>query len=394
MKRVIYVIEYTKWDPEATEYKDWITGVRITKLTGYKGHSHHLYFTNSGWYRNGKKLLFGSDRDNRTNLFSIDLDTYEINQLTDLEPVELPSETCFLQTCINSTCDEAYFSYKNNIMALDLNTLQYRVLYETPVGFHGSLNCTSDGKYLCYGISQDVSDRIKVPSRDDGIYYAGFRETFEARPLSKILRINTDGSGWKCIWEENTWIGHINTSPRLPNIITFCHEGPWDRVDNRIWSLDLDSGTAMKVRPRENEEIIGHEYWHADGIHIGYHGIHKDGSKLFGKIRYDNTEKLEVNFPHDTGHIHSNDFSLIVGDGYRDGRLIRLWKWNGIGFDGPRILCEHRSSFNLQKLHAHPRFAPDGKKVLFTSDIAGYGNLYLAEVPDFYSLPELDRIRL
>lgn len=67
---------------EMTNYKDPVSGVLVTQLTNYKGHSHHFYFTNVGWYAGGNKLLFGSDRNNRTNLFCVELATGEIEQLT------------------------------------------------------------------------------------------------------------------------------------------------------------------------------------------------------------------------------------------------------------------------------------------------------------------------
>ncbi len=59
------------------------------------------------------------------------------------------------------------------------------------------------------------------------------------------------------------------------------------------------------------------------------------------------------------------------------------------GFDGPRILCEHRSSAHIQHTHVHLRFSPDGSYVVFTSDMSGYGNVYTVDVPDFADLPEL-----
>ena len=52
--------------------------------------------------------------------------------------------------------------------------------------------------------------------------------------------------------------------------------------------------------------------------------------------------------------------------------------------DGPRVLYEHRSSFHIQQVQVHPRFGSDGRQVLFTSDISRYGNVYLAEVPEFW----------
>ena len=41
-------------------FEDLETGISIKQLTQHKAHSHHLYFTNPGWYDNGRKLLFGS----------------------------------------------------------------------------------------------------------------------------------------------------------------------------------------------------------------------------------------------------------------------------------------------------------------------------------------------
>ncbi len=73
------------WSPEWEDFVDPRSGVSVRQLTNYKGHSHHLYFTNPGWFDNDRKLLFSSDRENRTNLFSINLETGEITQLTDLE---------------------------------------------------------------------------------------------------------------------------------------------------------------------------------------------------------------------------------------------------------------------------------------------------------------------
>jgi oligogalacturonide lyase len=376
-----------KWLPEWKDYADPYSGVTVRQLTNYKGHSHHLYFTNPGWYENGRKLLFSSDRENRTNLFSLELESGEITQLTDLEPIPPPYELVFLDTCVNSVRDEAYFWYQRQIVALDLQNLELRPLWEMSEQFMPSmLNCTADGQYVCAGLFENLSDRFPI-DLDRG--YVGFREIWATKPLSRIMQVATNGNGAETVWEERNWIGHVNTSPTQSHLLTFCHEGPWDKVDNRIWMLDLNTGQAWMIRPRQGGEIVGHEYWHADGDHIGYHGRWPDGEKFFGKIRYDNTGRIEVKFPHETGHIHSNDFSLIVGDG---GRVVRLWQWNGQDFDGPRVLCEHRSSAHVQQVHVHPRFDPTGEQVVFTSDVSGYGNVYLVKAPEFESLPKLDKI--
>jgi oligogalacturonide lyase len=248
------------------------------------------------------------------------------------------------------------------------------------------LNCTSDGRFVCAGIFEDLAARFRI---DYGRGYVGFRETWEAGPLSRIARIATDGSGGETVWQEQTWIGHVNTSPTQPNLLTFCHEGPWDKVDNRIWGFDLATGEAWRIRPRDGEEAVGHEYWLADGLHVAYHGRWPDGRKCFGRVRYDGTDRVEVDFPHETGHMHSNEFELLVGDG---SPYVRLWHWDGETFDGPRILAEHQSTMHIQKVHVHPRFSPDGRHVVYTSDRSGYGNVYWVRVPEFETLPSIEDV--
>jgi len=370
--------------PERREVVDPVSGIALRQLTAYKTNNHHVYFTNPGWYDRDRRMLFGSDRADRTNLYSIQLESGEITQLTDLDPVGLPRETQFLTVCVNPVRDEAYFWYDRDLRALDLETFEQRVLWTMPERFTRSMiNCTADGLYVCAGVFEDLSDRVRIDTLRG---YVGFREIFAARPESRIMRVAVDGSGAECAWHERCWIGHVNTSPTRPDILTFCHEGPWDQVDNRIWGLDLSTGKAWTIRRPEDGEAVGHEYWHAGGDLIGYHGRRPDGRKFFGKVRYDDSARFEVDFPGETGHVHSNDFNLVVGDG---AGYIRLWQWNGEGFDGPRALAHHRSSMKIQQAHPHPRFTRDGKRVVFTSDWTGYCQVYEADVPDFTSLPDI-----
>lgn len=373
------------WPSEITEYEDTDSGAKVKQLTRHRAHSHHFYFTNSGWYANDSKLLISSDRYNATNLYGLDLQTGELQQLTDLEPLPLPREVEFLRACVNPTKDETYFWYGLDLVALDLTTLESRVLYKMEEGWDVSMiNCSADGAHVYASISEDMSDRFRV---DYLRGYVGFAETWEAMPLSKIIKVATDGSGGESVFEEKYWIGHVNTSPTKSNILTFCHEGPWHKVDNRIWGFDVSTGKAWKIRAPQHGENVGHEYWHADGERVGYHGRNPDGTKFLGHCKFDDTDHVENNFPGNTGHIHSNDPNLIVGDG---GRVVRLWKWTGDKYEGPRVLCRHDSSSKIQQLHVHPRFSAKGDQVVFTTDVTGYGNVYLVDIPDFDQLPQID----
>lgn len=371
----------TRFLPEWRTFTDPQTQVEIKQLTHYKGHSHHLYFTNPGWYDEGRKLLFGSDRCNRTNLFSLDLESGGITQLTDLEPASAD----FLFSSVNPCRPEVYFWHERVLMALDLHTLAERSLYRVPDGYTVNMtNVTADGKYVCTGIYEDLSARFQVDLLRG---YVGFAEYWAAKPHAQILRISTETGASDVVFEEHYWIGHVNTSPQYPHLLSFCHEGPWDKVDHRIWGLNLSNGEVWKIRPPQGQERVGHEYWFADGEHIGYHGHDADGQAFYGRIRYDNTDRVEALFPGGSTHFHSNDLRLIVGDGHRDDPRLLLWRFADGQFEGPRTVLTHRGSFHIQQLHVHPRFSPDGKQILFTSDLSGYGQLHLVDTPDFDALP-------
>ncbi|MDB5084982.1 MAG: Oligogalacturonide lyase, partial [Bacilli bacterium] len=281
---------------------------------------------------------------------------------------------------------------------------QEEVLYQLPSGYRfGNLSSTADGKTLCFGLIEDLSSLIKTNLK---VGYAGFEETEAHRPHSQICTLSLINGQSQVIHEERRWIGHINTSPTQAHLLSFCHEGPWEKVDHRIWVMDMNAGSIWKVRSDAPGQYAGHEYWHADGVHIGYHGftetLEREDGKFIGSIRYDNSEREEYEFPYQNMHIHSNDFNVIVGDGqqasayhgerYQD--CIFVWKKTENAMEGPHILCKHRGSFHIQNIHVHPRFSTDGTQVLFTSDRTGYGNVYLADVPEVDSLPLLQQGQL
>jgi len=270
-------------------------------------------------------------------------------------------------------------------MAVDLPTRRSRELFVVEPGWCISMsNCSADGRHVYFGTWQDLSDRIETDLLRG---YVGFRETWAARPHSRIHRVAVADGAAAVVFAEDYWIGHVNTSPTQPDHLTFCHEGPWDCVDNRIWGLDASSGKAWKIRPTAAGETVGHEYWYRDGLHIGYHGRTAEGRPMLGRIRFDSTEACECDFPGQTGHIFSHDDSLVVGDG---GGVIRLWRKEGDRYAPPRILCRHDSAMRIQQTHPHPRISPDGRYVVFSSDRSGYGNVYTVPLVPFDSLPLTD----
>ena len=388
---------YEIYPPERKQFEDRASGVTVWQLTNYKGHSEHPYFTDDGWYDNDRRMLFVSDRNNARNLFSIEVESGEISRLTDMKPGKNDIR-CPMQ--VNHILNETYYSHNGCVYALNLSTLETRPIYIIPKGFNfGGARPTGDGRQVVAGLSQDLSAAIKS---NLAAGYIGFGEIFAAKPDCRIVKIGLSDNKPETAWQEKCWVGHVNPSPVKGNLITFCHEGPWELVDHRIWMLDLDTGKAVKFRERRVEkEMIGHEYWFADGEHVGYQ-VHcpaagnpgtesrENHASFFGFARYDGTGETEAPAVRVPGpdHVHSVDFNFVVSD---TGKTIKGYKYNGRDFDGPRIITMHDGSFDWGAHHPHPSITRDGKHVVYNSTASGYCNIYMTAIPDdFYSLPPLE----
>jgi oligogalacturonide lyase len=366
---------------ETKPYIDRVSGVKVTQLTDYKGHSHHFYLTNPGWYAQGRKLLFSSDRNNRTNLFGVDLETGDIEQLTDLDPVPLPREVEFVRASKNPVHEEVYFWHDLQLLALDIASRRTRVLLEIEPRWCVSMtNCSADGRHVYFGSWEDQSHKFEVDLLRG---YVGFAETWEARPLSRVERVEISTGRHAVVFEEQYWIGHVNTSPTNSDLLTFCHEGPWDKIDHRVWGLRSSTGQSWRLRPCGPGEGVGHEYWFADGCRIGYHGYGPQGG-FFGHMDVDGNNRIETAVPGRCGHVFSLDGRLVVDD---FGGAIRLWRMAEGAYEQPCILCRHDSTMHIQQAHPHPRISPDGRYVVFSSDRSGYGNVYTAPLVEHDSLP-------
>jgi len=280
--------------------------------------------------------------------------------------------------------DAAYFWSAGALYGLDLSTLQERPLWELPDKTRGGMpNCGCDGAYVYFALTPDLSDRLNFgPAHGQ----AAFEQYRAARPRSRICRVPTSGGEAETLWEEDCWIGHINTSPVEPNLLTFCHEGPWPLVEQRIWGLDSNTKSVWKIRPESEGIVIGHEYWFADGSRVGYHGRTHDRVPLWGNADPLGGDFAEFPILRPSMHFHSLGAALLVSDGSAGDPYLRLWKRHDDAYEG-WVLCRHACSFHSQRVHVHPAMTSDGRGVIFTSDMQEYGNIYSAEIPDLESLP-------
>ena len=188
------------------------------------------------------------------------------------------------------------------------------------------------------------------------------------------------------VLETRAHINHIQASPTDPDLIEYCWEGPWR--PQRMWVTNLpgdDGGPLGRQRPNEAR---GHEFWFEDGSRVGYHGYKEttDGRvATIGTVSSDGKEEWQL---------------ALDGKGcghcaYHEGRDLwvtdRAPDWNGLaviriedqGADQTGVferLCVHGSTWKSQGCHPHPQFSPDGRRVIWTSDVEGVSQVYMMEL--------------
>jgi oligogalacturonide lyase len=222
------------------------------------------------------------------------------------------------------------------------------------------------------------------------------------------------------LFHSTDWIGHMLFSPTDPTLIMYCHEGMWQKVD-RIWLIHTDGTQNQLIHKRTMVmEIAGHEFWGLDGKTIWYDWQFPKGEDFF-VAGYDLSTKRRVAYhmQRNEWSIHFNltqDLDMFCGDGgdsgqvaqAPDGEWIELFHPQMIGgtegalnspdFWQPGVFhAEHlvNMAHHNYRAEPNPRFSPDKKYVLFTSNMFGRSYVFAAEVAkatdmhDAISTPEL-----
>jgi oligogalacturonide lyase len=209
----------------------------------------------------------------------------------------------------------------------------------------------------------------------------------------------------RMLLHSTDWIGHMLFSPTNTNLLMYCHEGMWQKVD-RIWLIHTD-GTGKQLIHRRTMvmEIAGHEFWGLDGKTIWYDWQYPKGEDFFvASYNLETHKRIAYHLQRNEWSIHFNltkDLDLFCGDGgdsgqvaqAPDGEWIELFRpqmiggtqgaLNGPDFFQPGVFhSEHLVNMAHQNYRAepNPRFSPDKKYVFFTSNMFGRSYVFAVEV--------------
>src|SRR6185436_4029759 len=108
------------------------------------------------------------------------------------------------------------------------------------------------------------------PSPPPGTPEPSLEARWAARLPRELYTIDVKTGDVKTFHPSTDWLNHVQFSPTDPQLLMFCHEGPWHKVD-RIWNIRTDGSGLRLIHARTMDmEIAGHEFWSPDGSTVWF----------------------------------------------------------------------------------------------------------------------------
>ena len=430
--------------PAAEPPREWIdaaTGHRVVRLSDEPG-TASLYFHQNAYSPDGRKLVVTTPH----GISTITLATRAI------EEVVVGKVSVIV---VGHKSGDVYYSKRaedgNWIFATNLDTKVTRQIGKVPRGGVSSLNADETLLLGSYAAVDEPRGPRAAEAKDSNTPEAAHRSsssgqgagaganaTYQAeynqkradgapttfaeskelslhdtlarirsQPPRTLFTMSTATGEVKTVHQESEWINHLQFSPTDPNLIMFCHEGPWHEVD-RLWTIRTDGTGLTKMHTRTmNMEIWGHEFFGADGKNIWY-DLQTPRGEVFwvGGVELATGRRTWYALERNEWSVHFNvspDGTLFAGDGgdnemvahAPDGKWIYVFRPQGVpdvaGIKAPnsenlihpgRFVSERLVNMkdHNYKLEPNVTFTPDQKWIVFRSNMHGGTQVYAVEI--------------
>lgn len=383
-----------------------------------------LYFTSSSCLRENKGLVFIGEEQGNPNVYYKEFATGKVKQLSRNTEGTLKSYVYFnavehkgfgkASACLDQERELVYYLQGRDICQVDLEG-NIRVLNRIPEDqVSAFMHVSSDGTRLCV----PTSDRrtLEDPLHDGPVTTRpkyDIDDRVQKEKLNSYLRVYDTATGEEVLCEKvpMAWITHVQFHPKDNNVILYNHEWGSDWGVRRIWLWNGKYHRALRTidEGRNINDVVYHEVWNEDGTQVIYHGTYAyTGRHYVGRITVATGQIKEIALPEyyaGYGHFTMHGENLLVSDGYyqemvqkeaegqEEENAAAGWNAESKWITVQRIDWEkgsmewipiekHGSSWSTQDAHPHPIFAPDGKRVYYTSDVTGKLEVHSCAVPD------------
>lgn len=422
-------------DARATPPRTWIdatTGHRIVRISDQPGSSSN-YFNVNSFTPDGRWMAFSSP----AGIMALDLKSWTSKLIVpgrvSLQFVGHRTGTVYYLTALEATQGHdarvaaSAPTGPRTIMGYDIASGRTRRIAALEPGYSiATINADetlfAGARNTGTGAGAGVNPGSVLTTRDpadergpngEKLTYAEGREVQINRRLMQripmeIFTIDIATGARKTITASTDWLNHLQFSPTDPGLLLYCHEGNWHVVD-RMWLVRVDRPDTPRLLHKRvmNMEIAGHEWWSRDGKTVWY-DLQTPRGEDFWVAGYDvaTARRRWYHLDRNAWGVHFNSspdgrvFSSDGGDPEMaahapDGKYIQLLKPRAI----PDVAGIHAANsadlivpgaFDVERLvdlrghdyrsEPNASFTPDGKWLVFRSNMWGAGHVYAVEV--------------
>jgi len=366
------------WPSEYQRLTDEKTGAVIHQLTQHPSISHNLYFLNRSFTPEGRTVVFTSYRDGNPNLFELAFPGGQIRQLTE------GSQLHAFSACLSKPGEEIYFTRAGSIWQLTRASLEETCLATFKDSQLGECNLSSSGEWIVTAIKQGTASGIAV-ARTDGtcqdlvlrwprtIIHPQFHPLddqlveFSSDPAPRMHLLDLQTGRVECLYQHDNdeFVVHETFLGATPEVVF------------TVWPRSLK---RLHLVSREIREIATFNAWHispnADGTRILCDTNHPDiGIQI---VDVTTGARQTVCHPQSSngGSQWKTSRYALPEDWARateqETERSRSLSWMEMKTD---------TVYGPQWTHPHPSWGPDEKQVIYTSDVSGISQVYIAEIP-------------
>ena len=340
------------------------SGRRVRQITSNPSIHHHPFFFVPAYDLADKRLIFVSYRTGSPQIFFEDRASGELVQVTDRSDLA--------EWSIYPSPDGRFVYFTAGVGAWRVNLDDFS---ETQLADFGAVEMREKGMIGAAMGTTALST--------DGRWWA---IPVKAGKVSRFVVVDTQAATSQVILERDT-IGHPQFCPDDSNLILYA--GP---LTDRVWVVGRDGSNNRRVYQREDRnQWVTHEVWLPGRRAIAFVDWPR-GMRLID-IETGQAEWLHrfpawhaapdrdgKRFVCDTNFIDQGLHVIPVG-GQASFLCASEASSEGAHWGGPfpyndgPVAVEAR-----QHTHPHPRFSPDGSRVVFTSDRSGHAQIYEVEL--------------
>ncbi|HET7625247.1 MAG TPA: oligogalacturonate lyase family protein [Verrucomicrobiae bacterium] len=384
---------------------DWIdpdTGHRIIRLSREPG-SESLYFHQNAFTAGGDKMVMTTPE----GIATYNWKTHAI----DVVVPESAHTNISHGIIVGRKSREVFYVRQVGgatvAFATHLDTHATREIGKIPGRASSVLALNSDETLLAGSFVLDGAENVPVlrrrPNESKG---AWMEKRVQARVPMRLFTMDTRTGKVNTFHDSTDWLNHVQMSPTDPSLILFCHEGPWHWVD-RSWVIRADGSGLKQIHKRTMEmEIEGHEFFGPDGKTVWYDLQTPRGEDFWlAGCQVETGERTWYHLQRNEWSVHYNispDGKLFAGDGGSsgavahapDGKWIYLFRPELIHnrpepgakpdhlirpgvFHSERLVNMSKHDYSLEP---NVNFTPDGKWIVFRSNMFGAPQVFAVEV--------------